>query len=826
MAKDIDISNLPSIPKEEDISALPSIPAEALKEDYSTIQQTKDLARTVAQGAALGFSDEAIAMARSILEKRKYEDVVKEEREALERYSKEYPTVSTLAELGGGFLPALATGGGSAAATAARTGAGAAAKIGIKEAAKMAAIEGAKFGGITALGKTEDLAAKPIETAKEVAVSAATGGLLGGALGGTGAALPKVWDKLVEYFPRSKTAYEYSKATGKAIADIDAQSAGRLERTAEKIAQDLRESQKIGSQRIGRYIDKATEAGERISKTDLEKSGAASSISDLASSLEEVLQVIPSTKKSAIENLIKSIEQGVDPLTNAPLEFTPSEIYSVRKILSETYNNLTSQDVKISGAVKQKMVAAEEALRKTLEDKLPHYDALNKIQHQLYNSFENVIDQSAVTSPVGYTKRAPNDKAQNKLLTDGFRGSLEKAGLVTKGADPARIGLSSFEEKLKDVYIRDKELLEKGIISPEESMFAILKKDAQGNLVKDAEGKVIRIGEKDPETLFKTLKDTVDLEAAKYGAMGQKEVGAEQLKGMTDVLGNITSERGMIKVASYFGKRKFQQPEASKTLEIFRDIYSASPKTLGHLSGVLLNDPETRRYGESLRQAEIENNQQKKNAALFAAMQNPKSRQMIADSQLSQQRKPASDLDERYQELRNKFIVEQESGPEAAEKEEFTAYSDTGGKRTIGHGYNIDAPGQYSKMKSILGLSDEEAESIYRGEASITKEQADKLLSFSVSKAEKQLDKALSETGDIQLSPNQRTALVSMMYNSPKLIGPKILNALKTGDYEEVARLISISSDWQRRKHPGLPKRRRKEAKLFASSSEEEDSEV
>ena len=784
-------------------------------EEYSTGQQAKDLARTVAQGASLGFSDEAIAMARSILEKRKYEEVVKEEREALERFAKESPVISTVAELGGGIAPALLTGGGTAVAGAARAGIGAA--------AKKAAIEGAKFGAVTALGKTEQLAEKPIEAAEEVAKGAATGGLFSGALGAAGAALPKIGEKFGEYFPRSKTAFEYSKATGKGIADIDAQASAQLEKTAEKIATNLRESQKIGSQRIGNYIDKATEAGMKITKADLEKSNASSFISDLTSSLDDVLQVIPSTKKGTVQNFIRSIEQGIDPLTNAPLEFTPSEIYSVRKVLSDTYNNLTSQDPKIAGAIKDKMLRVEEALRKTLEDKLPHYQQLNKLQHELYNSFEHVIDQSSVRSPIGYTKRAPSDIAQHDLLTDGFRRSLDKAGLKTKGANQARTGLASFEEKLKDIYIKDKELLEKGLISPEESMFAVLQKDAEGNLVRSAEGNVIHVGEKDPEALLKTIKDTIDLEAAKYGALGQKEVGGEQIKGITDVLGNITSERGMIKAASYLGKREFQKPlpsKTSETLDVFSKLYSTGQKAIGQLSGILLNDPATKRYGESLRQAEIENNQQKKNAALFAAMQNPKSRQMIINSQIESGRSPASD-DKKYEETRNKFIIEQESGPSAAEQDEFTAYSDTGGKRTIGHGYNLDAPGQYSKMRSVLGLSKEEAEDIYRGNTPITKEQADKLLSFSVSKAETELDRKLSQIGEVNLTPNQRTALVSMIYNSPKLIGPKILNALKTGNYDEVARLIRISSNWQAEKHPGLPKRRRKESDIFLTPEEE-----
>ena len=156
-----------------------------------------------------------------------------------------------------------------------------------------------------------------------------------------------------------------------------------------------------------------------------------------------------------------------------------------------------------------------------------------------------------------------------------------------------------------------------------------------------------------------------------------------------------------------------------------------------------------------------------------------------------------------------------------AEKKEFKAYEDSGGLVTIGHGYNLDAPGQYQKMKMLLKLSDEEAQSIYKGELPINKKQADILFNFSLRKAEKELDQKLADS-NVKLNPNQRAALVSMIYNSPKLVGPKILEALESGDYEEVARLIRITSDSQAFKHPGLPIRRRKESQLF-SGEEEKD---
>lgn len=63
------------------------------------------------QGLSLGFSDEAIAGLRSAMGQGSYEDLVKAEREALRKYGEEYPVRSTAAEIAGGVLPALVTGG-------------------------------------------------------------------------------------------------------------------------------------------------------------------------------------------------------------------------------------------------------------------------------------------------------------------------------------------------------------------------------------------------------------------------------------------------------------------------------------------------------------------------------------------------------------------------------------------------------------------------------------------------------------------------------------------------------------------------------------------
>lgn len=138
------------------------------------------------QGLTMGFSDEAIARARALGGDRSYEDYVKAEREAQRKYGEEHPVMSTAAELAGGALPAVLTGGLSAlpgaGATAARVlgprvaGAlfGQAPSIG-----RMAAV-GAGSGATTALGTTEK---EPAEWGGEAMRGAVAGGATAGALG-------------------------------------------------------------------------------------------------------------------------------------------------------------------------------------------------------------------------------------------------------------------------------------------------------------------------------------------------------------------------------------------------------------------------------------------------------------------------------------------------------------------------------------------------------------------------------------------------------------------------------------------------------------------
>jgi hypothetical protein len=81
-----------------------------------------NIGRAVGQGLGLGFGDEAVARVRAKMEGRPYEDVVREEREAYQRFQEKNPFTALGTELVSGLIPtigmALIPGAGTAGAIA------------------------------------------------------------------------------------------------------------------------------------------------------------------------------------------------------------------------------------------------------------------------------------------------------------------------------------------------------------------------------------------------------------------------------------------------------------------------------------------------------------------------------------------------------------------------------------------------------------------------------------------------------------------------------------------------------------------------------------
>ena len=160
-----------------------------------------------------------------------------------------------------------------------------------------------------------------------------------------------------------------------------------------------------------------------------------------------------------------------------------------------------------------------------------------------------------------------------------------------------------------------------------------------------------------------------------------------------------------------------------------------------------------------------------------------------------------------YQTRRNELIAKRE-------KTELKAYDDNAKKRTVGTGFNLDAPGNKEQFKKVLGVDDAFLKSVYDGKTELTPAQAEKLFNATLDEAEKVVD---SRFKGITLGPSERMAMVSMAFNLPILLGKDITRLLKAGDKQGVVNEILYRSNLT--KNLGLARRRYEEATVFAQDN-------
>ncbi len=141
-------------------------------------------------------------------------------------------------------------------------------------------------------------------------------------------------------------------------------------------------------------------------------------------------------------------------------------------------------------------------------------------------------------------------------------------------------------------------------------------------------------------------------------------------------------------------------------------------------------------------------------------------------------------------------------------------YEDTGNK-AVGLGFNMDKPGARDVWQAALPQVS--FDDVYKGKASISPAQAKQLFDHDVVYFERVVDKV---AGDRPLTQNQRLALVSVAYTSPKRV-ESWAPVVQSGNDAAVMDLILTKSF--KADHPqseGLKKRRFVEASVYASTAE------
>lgn len=135
------------------------------------------------------------------------------------------------------------------------------------------------------------------------------------------------------------------------------------------------------------------------------------------------------------------------------------------------------------------------------------------------------------------------------------------------------------------------------------------------------------------------------------------------------------------------------------------------------------------------------------------------------------------------------------------------------GLATVGLGFNMDRPDARKVFSAILPES--KFDDVYSGKATLSKSQVEKLFDYTVQEAESVVDNAFK---GVPLREHQRLALVSMAFNGPSLIGPKLVDAVKSGNTEQA--LAEILHNSNKKKIRGLGTRRFREAFIFAGTDQ------
>lgn len=138
-------------------------------------------------------------------------------------------------------------------------------------------------------------------------------------------------------------------------------------------------------------------------------------------------------------------------------------------------------------------------------------------------------------------------------------------------------------------------------------------------------------------------------------------------------------------------------------------------------------------------------------------------------------------------------------------------YNDIRGNPTVGIGTNLKSP-EVPKMLENMGISHDD---VVRGDRQLTSEESQELMRQQVADKAK-LFSALQQSSfpNAQIADNEKSALMSMYTNSPKLIGPNIQRYLDGNMKNEVVKEMMLRSN--KHKDPGIESRRIREAELYA----------
>lgn len=598
---------LKAVESEYDFSP-PSVEELKPAEEPST---ASDALTGVGQGLTFGFLDELISAVKTPELYKAFwglpskEGAIKDTQEAVEKYRAQQqieqekvkqakersPIAFGAGEIAGGVLPALFTGGATAAATGAAKAGAAAAKTtsallpALAEAAPAAGVAtkealgflpsvlkgaktGAAYGALAAAGTAE----APIEETGEFAKEVGKGALFGGTLGGGLSALGKIGRAIKPDVEESAIARQaklaFEEAKGK--APVFGETATKLQRDREtKAAEELASFMLQGKETLGQEI-----------KTVLEEAKLPLYSEDFSKIISTLGKEIPPDQRKFLVDYGQKLKEGT---------LTAVELNDLKNRLKDISFNYKDHLLPKSSEALKKLKERSEKLLETV----PGYKEATTRYSEFLKTIPETFTEKGV--PIGFRKRYLSDiESPENVLFNEVKNMIRTLQKPGTSADEYAKTFSALEKTISLAKEKDPEIFKKAGFS---------------------------------EKLFlESLKKEADL-----SAISQARRGYEPQTGLIRQFLNLLTPRGATYTGAAVAGKTVRAIEKSLPVKLASKVYSAAEPELRKASERLLANPLTKRFGENLAASLDKPGGVARRAVLFSIMQSPEARKTLSE---------------------------------------------------------------------------------------------------------------------------------------------------------------------------------------------------
>jgi hypothetical protein len=556
------------------------------------LEGLKDFSLGAVDAATMGFGDEIggglMGAYESLANDKDFQEEYKKYKESIEKTQEESkersPWLHGAGELGGGAASLLATGG---------LGLGAKAAVGASKVGQVAKAlgTGAAMGGIYGAGESKgSVMEDPSLLASDVAEGAITGGLLGGTADIAGQALKplgkyagKVLNNYIEDSPilrqklvlPIKTGFEQIPVTSqKWFEDVGKPLANK---STNEMFDNIQKSRQIIGSHMGKVLDEAKDVPIDVQSIMGDNSAKFMNFIDSSVDLEE---------NTAVKKIAKRMAAG-DTMSPKEASMMADELEKYGNKLKGV--NLTKAEADM-GKFSNELAGK---IKKEIGSKVEGYDDLRNA----YYEFNKYIPETILKGdlPAGATDTMLKDLSDpNTTLNKSIKKLYQEGANLTKGDNPELFAMKNVTKNLGDLQTNLK------------------MQQAEGSKLPDF---LSHWGK--PEELEKGIRKSGDFQSMMDTLLHTDPHQGGATTGMSGVLGQLASAAGA---------------KTTGTLvhggSLARTLYNIPDVRLRSMATKLQNSP-LKHIGDNFIRAIDNKNNSLKNAAIFAALQQPEFRQYL-----------------------------------------------------------------------------------------------------------------------------------------------------------------------------------------------------